>query len=107
MARLRFAKPQPKILVQRAARAQLVDTIKVVRATVWRRDQGRCRACGRRRGAQIHHVRFRSHGGRWTVANCVWLCRACHQDVHAGLWRVTGANANAPHGVQFTRRRWW
>ena len=99
-------KPKPAIVVQRERHAAHTATIRAVRATVWRRDGGRCRACAQR-AHHLHHLQFRSHGGRWTTANCLLLCRACHQDVHARILRISGGDADAPTTVQFERVRWW
>jgi len=100
-------KPKPQVIIKRERRGALAHVRRAVRDTVWRRDGGRCRACQRRRGQHVHHLRYRSHGGRWTTANCLLLCHACHQDVHAALLVVIGANADQPDGVHFEARRWW
>ena len=84
----------------------------------WRRRSRRCAPpCGgatvvavapvARRAHHLHHVRYRSQGGRWTTTNCVLLCRACHQDVHARILAITGSNADDPGGLTFERRVWW
>jgi 5-methylcytosine-specific restriction endonuclease McrA len=99
-------KPKPRVVVQRERRAALTRLIRAVRTAVWRRDGGRCRACAGR-AQQLHHVRYRSQGGRWTTANCVLLCRACHQDVHARILAIGGSNADDPRGLTFERRAWW
>lgn len=101
-----LAKPKPRVVEQRERRAELARTIRVVREAVWRRDQGRCRVC-QRWGQHVHHLQYRSRGGRWTTANCVLLCRACHQDVHAKTLSITGADADDLDGLVFERRQWW
>jgi 5-methylcytosine-specific restriction endonuclease McrA len=100
-------KPKPGVIVQRERRQQLAQTIRAVRTAVWRRDAGRCRACHRRRGDHVHHLRYRSRGGRWTTANCLLLCRACHQHVHAQILRIRGTDANREDDLSFERRAWW
>jgi HNH endonuclease len=99
-------KPKPRVVVQRERRVALAQTMKAVRAAVWRRDAGRCRACARR-ARQLHHVQYRSQGGRWTTTNCVLLCRACHQEVHARILVITGTDADDLAGLVFERRCWW
>ena len=99
-------KPKPRIVVKRERRATLAQAMQAVRAAVWRRDQGRCRACARR-AHQLYRVQFRSQNGRWTTANCIALCRACHQDVHARILRIMGSNADDRAGLVFERRTWW
>jgi 5-methylcytosine-specific restriction endonuclease McrA len=100
-------KPKPGVIVRRERRQDLAQTIRAVWMAVWRRDGGRCRACHRRRGDHVHHLVYRSRGGRWTTANCLLLCRACHQDVHAQILCIRGTDANREDTVTFERRRWW
>ena len=66
-ARAPIGKPKPNVVIKRERRAQAERAARAVRAAVWRRDQGRCRACQRRRGQHIHHLQYRSRGGRWTT----------------------------------------
>ena len=100
-------RPKPRVVDQRERRAVRAQITKTVRAQVWRRDGGRCRACQRRRGTHVHHVRYRSCGGRWTTANDVLLCQACHQDVHARILLIWGTNADVAADLVFERQRWW
>jgi 5-methylcytosine-specific restriction endonuclease McrA len=53
-----------------------------VRETVFERDQWRCQFCGSMRNLEIHHLRFRSHGGRHTPENLIALCTKCHSRLH-------------------------
>lgn len=43
-----------------------------------------CEHCERRPGTDPHHIRFRSQGGPDASWNLLWLCRTCHDDIHAG-----------------------
>ena len=43
-----------------------------------------CQVCELRPGVHVHHKVFRSQGGNDTADNLLWLCYACHDDVHAG-----------------------
>jgi hypothetical protein len=59
------------------------------------RDGYTCRHCGRRNCRQeAHHIVYREHGGKDTLANLLTLCEACHEKVHAGtiVLRVTGVS---------------
>lgn len=47
-----------------------------------------CEVCERRLGVDPHHRIYRSQGGHDVPENLVWLCRACHDDVHAGRLRL-------------------
>jgi 5-methylcytosine-specific restriction endonuclease McrA len=99
-------RPKPRVVLQRERRVADRLMAATVRTAVWRRDSGRCRTCGAR-GAHVHHLRFRSRGGRWTTANCLLLCRRCHQDVHARILVLTGDDADRPDAVTWERHRWW
>jgi 5-methylcytosine-specific restriction endonuclease McrA len=100
-------RPKPMVVERRERRAAQAALIRTVRAAVWRRDQHRCRVCGRRTRLQVHHVQLRSHGGPWTTANCVLLCRDCHQEVHARIVIISGRDADVQDGLTFERQRWW
>ena len=59
------------------------------------RDGYTCRHCGKRNcRLEAHHVVYREHGGKDTLANLLTLCEACHEKVHAGTitLQVTGAS---------------
>lgn len=43
-----------------------------------------CHICERRPGTDPHHVTFRSQSGDDHESNLLWLCRLCHDDIHAG-----------------------
>ena len=65
------------------------------------RDGHRCRSCGESRGVQVHHVRFRAHGGRSEESNLATLCARCHSLVHDGLLQVAASEEGE---LQFTDR---
>jgi 5-methylcytosine-specific restriction endonuclease McrA len=43
---------------------------------------GRCARCRSRRPLQIHHRRYRSHGGTHRVENLEPVCWDCHRLIH-------------------------
>jgi hypothetical protein len=51
---------------------------RATRAAVTTRSGGRCELC-RAPGAQMHHRKNRSQGGRWSPANIMHLCVPCHR----------------------------
>ena len=52
------------------------------------RDNYQCRVCGNNQ-IQIHHIVFRSHGGKDTPENLIALCFRCHAQAHSNekSWR--------------------
>lgn|SRR5690625_925462 len=54
---------------------------KSTRNAIYERDNGQCQMCGGI-GTEIHHVVFRSQGGRGVETNGLTLCRSCHRRVH-------------------------
>jgi hypothetical protein len=67
---------------------------RAVRAAVSVRDRRRCRCCGRREGLHLHHLVFRSKGGRWSTENIVTLDAICHALIHARQVWILGKNAD-------------
>lgn len=65
-----------------------------LRKAVIARDGGRCRSCRSPRGLMVHHVQFRSRGGRTKPENLVTLCAQCHALVHEGMLRIEGSDAS-------------
>ena len=52
------------------------------------RDSGLCRVCGQP-AADVHHIVFRSHGGKDSEQNLICLCRKHHEQAHNDepVWR--------------------
>ena len=49
------------------------------------RDDYACQQCGKRNiRLEAHHVIFREHGGKDTLANLLTLCQGCHHQLHDG-----------------------
>lgn len=55
---------------------------KETRDRIIERDGGKCRECGAI-GTEIHHVLYKSRGGRGVFTNGLLLCQLCHKRVHA------------------------
>ena len=49
---------------------------------VLQRDGWRCRLCGRRNTLHVHHVLFRSRGGKDTLNNLLTVCYLQHEQIH-------------------------
>jgi hypothetical protein len=54
---------------------------KMVRDAVKEHFNDTCQECGGR-GIHLHHVCFRSQGGRGVFSNALLLCNNCHKNVH-------------------------
>ena len=49
---------------------------------VLKRHDSRCARCRRFKRLQIHHRKFRSHGGRHRIENLEPVCWDCHKLIH-------------------------
>src|SRR5262245_36529033 len=67
-----------------------------LREKVILRDGGRCRFCGIDCGLNVHHIVFRSKGGKTEEENLLTACLRCHGAIHAGFMRVEGV---APYAI--------
>lgn len=54
---------------------------KSVRVVVLDRDRWRCRGCFVNAG-ELHHIVFRSQGGKDEPGNLITLCPSCHRRAH-------------------------
>ena len=69
------------------------------------RDGYQCQQCGKQ-GCRLeaHHIVFKEHGGKDTLANLLCLCEHCHHQVHEGkirLW-ATGVSGHLDQIAQRT-----
>jgi len=72
-------KPQHKRRVpKRGKRGQFP---RVVREAIVDRDNGLCQMCFAK-GEEIHHIKYRSQGGRGVFTNGLLLCHLCHRKAH-------------------------
>lgn len=90
----RLRKPAPKAIDRRAEARAKERAWQQVRAEVRMREGGICRLC-KEKGVDVHHVTYRSRGGRHETQNCVLLCRRHHQEVHDGIVKLAGNASNA------------
>jgi 5-methylcytosine-specific restriction endonuclease McrA len=88
---LAITKGRPRVVDRIQRKRDLDATIRACRKAVRARDKGRCVVPGCRERAQhLHHIRFRSQGGKWTTGNVCSLCVSHHQMVHTALIEITG-----------------
>lgn len=91
----------PSLIRQKLKAKHLMSEIETqCRAAVHKRDKGRCRVpnCNER-GIHLHHVTYRSRGGKWVTANIASLCPLHHAMVHGKELMVAG---NADEELVFT-----
>lgn len=56
-----------------------------------KRDGGKCVVPGcKERSAHLHHILYRSKGGKWRTENIASLCPCHHALVHAGRIQISG-----------------
>ena len=59
-----------------------VEAYRQVCREILERDGWRCQECGSLQELEVHHMKFRSHGGSDVESNLVTLCHACHHRWH-------------------------
>ncbi len=56
-----------------------------IRPKVIERDHGKCILCGGAHYEEVHHIKYRSAGGKNNIENLCCLCWHCHRiKIHAG-----------------------
>lgn len=84
-------KGEPRIATKKAKRLDLAAQERECRQKVKARDKGKCVVPGcKERSQHLHHIVYRSKGGRWTTANIASLCPTHHQWVHLGKIQISG-----------------
>ena len=57
-----------------------------IRQQLLEQCQGLCQNCGKwptdGYGLSLHHIKFKSRGGKSEISNCCLVCRSCHEGVH-------------------------
>ncbi len=101
--------PVPKPNFKRRAPKQATrnEFKQSVRMEIYERDNGLCRQCGAP-GEHIHHVLYRSRGGRGVYTNGLTLCHVCHTKVHTNAaltkyWLQTFVDL---YGEDFYKDEW-
>jgi len=90
-SRAAWPKGTPRVVDRIQRKADLAAQERACRKAVKARDQGRCVVprC-RATGKHLHHLVYRSRGGKWRTANVISLCVLHHQLVHAARLWITG-----------------
>ncbi len=93
-SQLAIPKGEPRVIRRRDKRLSLAQLERQCRTEVRKRDKGKCVVPGcRERAVHLHHIVYRSHGGKWRTENICSLCQGHHGLVHAGRIQING-NAN-------------
>ena len=70
-------------LVEWQALKELVDRVYLLHSRISMQQHGwRCARCRSRRPLQIHHRKYRSHGGTHELSNLEPVCWDCHRVIH-------------------------
>lgn len=86
-----FPKPEPRVYAKKAKKLDLLSQERICRDVVRKRDKGRCVVPDCKKRAQhMHHITYRSRGGKWRSANICSLCPSHHSLVHAGRIHISG-----------------
>ena len=58
-----------------------------IKAAVFQRDSFTCRneECNAPDSKlTLHHTKFQKNNGKWSLKNCITICKSCHQKYHKG-----------------------
>lgn len=76
---------------KRSMRLDKAAQERACREIVRKRDHGKCRIPGCKDATEhLHHVTYRSKGGKWIPANIASLCASHHHMVHLGKITIRG-----------------
>jgi 5-methylcytosine-specific restriction endonuclease McrA len=87
---LLYPKARARVLDRIDQKKLLAKQERECRRAVKARDKGLCRACKKHGAIHMHHIQFRSQGGKYQTCNIVSLCTDCHKLVHGGVLRIAG-----------------
>ena len=72
-----------RIAITKNRRSTDSGPTQAVRYHVLMADSYKCRLCSSINNLHIHHVKYRSEGGKHTSDNLITLCLECHEKVHS------------------------
>lgn len=99
-----ISKGTPLAVEKRDRRLDRATEERVCREAVKRRDKGRCVVPGCKDASDhLHHITYRSKGGKWRTGNICSLCASHHAMVHAGKIDITG-NADEELTIHGSRK---
>ncbi len=86
----RLAKPRPSALDKQERRAKRETEYRKNRQIALRRDNRRCRLCGKP-AVETHHIVARSLGGSHEPSNLLSLCAIDHKAIQTHVVKIEGA----------------
>ena len=82
---------KPIAEAKREKRLDKAQQERTCREAVKRRDKGKCVVPGcKERSDHLHHIVYRSRGGKWRSENIASLCASHHAMVHLGKIQIAG-----------------
>lgn len=106
MPHVAFPKPRPHVLTKMDKAVEKARNWRKVSAFVRKRDKGKCRAC-RKPGSEVHHIVYRSHGGKDEAGNLAIVCIQCHKLIHAKVLLVSFDPKHPAKSIRFERNTQW
>lgn len=90
-SQLAYPKGTPRVVDRIERKRELASQERACRQAVKKRDHGRCVIPGCRDASKhLHHILYRSRGGKWRSENVCSLCVHHHQLLHGGLIQIAG-----------------
>ena len=77
------------------------------RAKVLWRDNYTCQHCDSKENPQSHHIIQRIDGGTNTPKNGITLCKKCHDELHAGKWKLEKNPATFKYPMHLMQGKWY
>lgn len=100
--------PKPNHRRAKPKRADRNKFSQQAREYILQRDNNTCRVCCVSQATQIHHVMYRSRGGRGVKTNGLSICNKCHHKIHkdANLSQYWQDKFSVAYGSNYYKDQW-
>src|SRR5690625_3118475 len=100
--------PKPKHKRREPKQADRNRFSKEVAQEIIERDDGVCQLCFSMKGTEIHHVMFRSSGGRGVKSDGILVCPYCYRLAHQewGVAESLRRRSKNKYGPDYYKDRW-
>lgn len=74
-----------------------------VKAYILHRDNYTCQSKQKTKHGHklhVHHIKYRSQGGTDTPTNLITLCETCHDNLHKGIFSISGRISKTKHATE-------